>query len=187
MGFPVCYSELLLPRVLIQFLSLLALLRRLLSFLLCLAGLPDLLENSSPSSSPDYYTPASSWPEGLYFTPSSSASSALLREVLPVLRLSEIQSPPESCAVCLYDFEPHDEARRLPSCCHVFHRGCIDRWLGYGHHTCPLCRTSLVPDEVADAVNQGLWAASGFSDFEGDFSQYDLHHFSSPLLIEDSF
>ncbi|KAK4769199.1 hypothetical protein SAY86_027349 [Trapa natans] len=154
----------------------------ILSFLIRLAGLPHLLENS-PSSSLDYYSQASSLPEGLYFTPSFSTSAALLREVLPVVRLSEIQSPPESCIVCLYVFEPQDEARLLTSCCHVFHRGCLDCWIGYGNSTCPLCRTSLVPD----TVNQDLWGASGFSDFEDDFAHFDLHHINSPLLIDDSF
>ncbi|PKI55834.1 hypothetical protein CRG98_023776 [Punica granatum] len=166
MGFPVCYSELLLPKLLLHFLSLFTLLRRLISSLLRLAGLPDFLD--SPSSSDSDFSP--SFPDGPYlFPPSSSDGSgsgslslslslsqshslpaALLREVLPIVVLSELPSPPESCAVCLYEFEPQHEARRLPNCCHVFHRCCLDRWIGYGHRTCPLCRTSLVPDDFAE-------------------------------------
>ncbi|CAI9779274.1 unnamed protein product [Fraxinus pennsylvanica] len=46
------------------------------------------------------------------------------------------------CAVCLCRFEEGDEIREL-RCDHLFHRVCLDRWIGYGHMTCPLCRNNL--------------------------------------------
>ncbi|XP_022862154.1 E3 ubiquitin-protein ligase RHA2B-like [Olea europaea var. sylvestris] len=46
------------------------------------------------------------------------------------------------CAVCLCKIEEGDEIREL-RCDHLFHRVCLDRWLGYGHMTCPLCRNIL--------------------------------------------
>ncbi|CAA3015735.1 E3 ubiquitin- ligase RHA2B-like [Olea europaea subsp. europaea] len=46
------------------------------------------------------------------------------------------------CAVCLCKIEVGDEIREL-RCDHLFHRVCLDRWLGYGHMTCPLCRENL--------------------------------------------
>ncbi|GKC71237.1 zinc finger, RING/FYVE/PHD-type containing protein [Tanacetum coccineum] len=48
------------------------------------------------------------------------------------------------CAVCLNEFRDHEALRLLPECSHVFHRECIDEWLGL-HVTCPVCRASLVP------------------------------------------
>ncbi|KAK4796142.1 hypothetical protein SAY86_028468 [Trapa natans] len=187
MGFPACYSELLLPKIFLHFLSLLVLIRRLVSSLLRLAGVPDFLDDCPSSSA---FDSSSSWADGVYFSPTTPeegchSSAAALREILPVVRLSEMPASPESCSVCLYEFEPHHEARRLPNCCHVFHRCCLDRWIGYGQRTCPLCRTSLVPDDVAETVNQGLWgASSGDSDFYDDLTHYDLH-LNYPLPIAD--
>ncbi|XP_059650546.1 uncharacterized protein LOC132296351 [Cornus florida] len=48
------------------------------------------------------------------------------------------------CAVCLCKIEEGDEIREL-RCVHLFHRVCLDRWVGFGHMTCPLCRGSLRP------------------------------------------
>ncbi|XP_059644918.1 putative RING-H2 finger protein ATL12 [Cornus florida] len=46
------------------------------------------------------------------------------------------------CAVCLCKIEEGDEIREL-RCEHLFHRVCLDRWVGYRHITCPMCRDSL--------------------------------------------
>ncbi|KAL9149036.1 hypothetical protein ABFS82_12G083800 [Erythranthe guttata] len=51
-------------------------------------------------------------------------------------------SESDECAVCLCRIEEGDEVREL-RCEHLFHRACLDRWLGYGHMTCPLCRNNL--------------------------------------------
>ncbi|KAL2542753.1 brassinosteroid-responsive RING-H2 [Abeliophyllum distichum] len=54
------------------------------------------------------------------------------------------------CAVCLCRIDEGDEVREL-RCNHLYHRVCLDRWLGYGHRTCPLCRNNLKPPRlVAD-------------------------------------
>ncbi|CAI9785330.1 unnamed protein product [Fraxinus pennsylvanica] len=52
------------------------------------------------------------------------------------------------CAVCLCGIDDGDETREL-SCNHLFHRVCLDRWLGYGHVTCPLCRNNVKPHRLA--------------------------------------
>ncbi|KAL9669744.1 hypothetical protein QQ045_007293 [Rhodiola kirilowii] len=44
------------------------------------------------------------------------------------------------CVVCLSEFKDGDFARLLPICGHAFHPECID------HDTCPVCRTTLVPE-----------------------------------------
>ncbi|KAF3448596.1 hypothetical protein FNV43_RR09309 [Rhamnella rubrinervis] len=99
-----------------------------------------------------------------------SMSALLIREILPVVKFSELVDPPESCAVCLYEFEGQDEIRRLTNCRHIFHRGCLDRWMGYDQRTCPLCRTPFIPEDMQGAFNERLWAATGIPDFYGEYS-----------------
>ncbi|XP_010068769.2 RING-H2 finger protein ATL46 [Eucalyptus grandis] len=48
--------------------------------------------------------------------------------------------PPAECAVCLCEVRAGEEVRELKCCDHVFHRACLDQWLGYKNVTCPLCR-----------------------------------------------
>ncbi|KAL3731549.1 hypothetical protein ACJRO7_028434 [Eucalyptus globulus] len=47
---------------------------------------------------------------------------------------------PTECAVCLCQVGAGEEVRELKCCDHVFHRACLDQWLGYKNVTCPLCR-----------------------------------------------
>ncbi|TYH98856.1 hypothetical protein ES332_A11G026000v1 [Gossypium tomentosum] len=48
-----------------------------------------------------------------------------------------------SSSVGFKDFEAEDEIWRLMSCQRIFHRSCLDRWMGYNQKTCPLCRLSF--------------------------------------------
>ncbi|KAL2546553.1 E3 ubiquitin-protein ligase [Forsythia ovata] len=57
------------------------------------------------------------------------------------------------CAVCLCKIDDGDEIREL-SCNHLFHRVCLDRWLGYGHVTCPLCRNNVKPPRLTVDCHQ---------------------------------
>ena len=108
----------------------------------------------------------------------ASISATLIREMLPATRFGDVLAEsgaeagrvPESCAVCLYEFEEHDEIRRLRNCPHIFHRSCVDRWIDHDRKTCPLCRTSLIPDELQEAFNQSLWAASGIPEFYSEYA-----------------
>ncbi|MBA0785626.1 hypothetical protein Gotri_025690, partial [Gossypium trilobum] len=43
--------------------------------------------------------------------------------------------------------------------------------MGYDQKTCPLCRTSFVPDDMQQTFNERLWAASGIPEIFGDYSQ----------------
>ncbi|KAE8660724.1 E3 ubiquitin-protein ligase ATL4 [Hibiscus syriacus] len=71
---------------------------------------------------------------------------------LPLFTLSSItrrsnnDSKTGDCAVCLSKFEPEDQLRLLPFCCHAFHAHCIDTWLSW-NQTCPLCRSPLFASE----------------------------------------
>lgn len=55
---------------------------------------------------------------------------------------SDHSSATSECAVCLCRIDDGEEIRRL-RCSHVFHRVCLDRWIGHGQWTCPLCRNHL--------------------------------------------
>ena len=48
---------------------------------------------------------------------------------------------PETCAVCLCEFEEGEQIRTLP-CFHKYHACCIDRWLTQKSQ-CPVCRADV--------------------------------------------
>ncbi|XWS34746.1 hypothetical protein CRYUN_Cryun21dG0064000 [Craigia yunnanensis] len=47
-------------------------------------------------------------------------------------------------APSLYRVEEGEEIGEL-RCGHVFHRFCLETWVGYSNLTCPLCRGPLAP------------------------------------------
>ncbi|XP_010544553.1 PREDICTED: E3 ubiquitin-protein ligase ATL4 [Tarenaya hassleriana] len=86
---------------------------------------------------------------GRRVSPGITASSVL--DSLPIFKFSAVTRRSSSaisgdCAVCLSKFEPHDQLRLLPLCCHAFHADCIDTWL-VSNQTCPLCRSPLFAAE----------------------------------------
>ncbi|GMN31991.1 hypothetical protein TIFTF001_003490 [Ficus carica] len=170
MGFPVGYTEMFLPKLFIHTLSLLGFLRKFISVLFSFVGLQDFLEPDSSSVGAG----AGGWsdsPATTRIPEFNSVSSVLIRELLPVAKFSELVEAPESCAVCLYEFESEDEIRRLTNCCHIFHRACLDRWImGYDQKTCPLCRTPFLRDDLQGDLNERFWAASGIPEFYAEYS-----------------
>ncbi|GAA0143964.1 hypothetical protein LIER_04526 [Lithospermum erythrorhizon] len=71
------------------------------------------------------------------------------------------------CSVCLNEIEEGDEVRQL-SCDHVFHRECIDRWIGYGNVTCPLCRSCVkMPHRVLffPELHQQMFLHSNYNNY----------------------
>ncbi|KAL9231001.1 hypothetical protein vseg_006279 [Gypsophila vaccaria] len=168
MGFPAGYTDVLLPKLLINALSLLSYLRQFVLAFLGVFGLSGLVEpglgpGPDPSARPG---PGPARPE--------SAAAALIREMLPAERVAG-GGAGGCCAVCLYDYEDGEEVRRMRNCQHVFHSGCVDRWIDHDRKTCPLCRKPLVPKELEDDFNDKLWAASGIPDFYSDYS--NITHF----------
>lgn len=65
---------------------------------------------------------------------------------LPVSRYTRKLGVVE-CVVCLCDIDEGEEIRVL-SCKHLFHKACLDRWLGFGRGTCPMCRDCVLPSET---------------------------------------
>ncbi|KAM0030088.1 putative transcription factor C2H2 family [Helianthus debilis subsp. tardiflorus] len=140
MGFPVCYTQLFIPTFILHILTLLGFIHNLFSTIFHFIR----LQHDSPS---------------------------LREQQLPVVNFSElVDPPPDKCIVCLYEFEATDEIRVLSNCKHVFHKCCIDKWMGHGHKTCPLCRLPFVTKGLKDSFDERLRTASGIEDYYGDSS-----------------
>ncbi|GAQ84913.1 Zinc finger RING-type domain containing protein [Klebsormidium nitens] len=73
------------------------------------------------------------------------------------------------CPICLIEFEAKDSLRKLPECSHYFHQACVDEWFKR-NHTCPLCRTSLLPSEPSSAEATPPDAASSQAQTESAVS-----------------
>ncbi|XP_073029072.1 E3 ubiquitin-protein ligase ATL4-like [Primulina eburnea] len=90
------------------------------------------------------------------------APSSSVLDSLPLFTFSSVTGnlTGGDCAVCLSKFEPHDQLRLLPLCCHAFHAACIDTWI-LSNQTCPLCRSTVLPsdadvlDKILSSENRG--------------------------------
>jgi RING-H2 zinc finger protein RHA1 len=197
MGFPVGYSEMLLPRVLLQVLLILGHLHRFLLWAFHAVGLGDLIDlgcNYPPPPSSAPTTAAAQEHQHQHQGRDDVAAplqhrrpdfrsvpAVLVDEALPVVRFDELAGTAcgdGDCAVCLSGIGGGDEVRRLSNCRHAFHRACLDRWMAHDQRTCPLCRAPLIPG-AADP-----WAA-GVAPWP-DAGDYDMSYPSSlpstPLL-----
>ncbi|KAH7538326.1 hypothetical protein FEM48_Zijuj03G0187700 [Ziziphus jujuba var. spinosa] len=80
------------------------------------------------------------------------------------------------CIVCMNCIKRNHEVRMLCNCSHVFHKECIDGWIGEGKRTCPLCRSKLLlhgeeeDDHKNDQVGFGgdLWRMEEMLSLFGD-------------------
>lgn len=86
-------------------------------------------------------------PRGL--DPSTIQSIPLINYKKPI---KETTSGGE-CAVCLTEFQPEEQLRKIPICSHLFHIDCIDIWL-QNNPNCPLCRTSISAQNWLIPVDQ---------------------------------
>ncbi|KAL5220362.1 hypothetical protein ABZP36_025075 [Zizania latifolia] len=55
------------------------------------------------------------------------------------------------CAICLGAMQEGDVVRVLPSCGHVFHVACVDKWLA-SSSSCPVCRAGVEPPPLPTAA-----------------------------------
>jgi len=195
MGFPMGYSELVLPKQLLHLLLLLGYIRRFLLWAFDAVGLGDLLDlgddhqallqdhhhhHHGDAQRPDHHGALPHQAAMLlqqHRRPEFRAVPAMvIEEVLPVVRFDELEARVgEDCAVCLSGIGGGDEVRRLSNCRHAFHRACLDRWMAHDQRTCPLCRAPLIPDEMAGA----LWAAAAGVP---DASDFDFSYFGATPL-----
>jgi hypothetical protein len=83
-------------------------------------------------------------------------------DTLPVFLYGTIRGLKDGadCAVCLSEFSEEDHLRLLPNCKHAFHVDCIDTWL-LSNSTCPLCRHSLLLEEVLSSSSSSSSRLAG--------------------------
>ncbi|KAJ8479844.1 hypothetical protein OPV22_023571 [Ensete ventricosum] len=77
------------------------------------------------------------------------AAAQAVREGLRVSTYGKLVGEQEdaaaTCAVCLSEVGLRERVWELRNCRHVFHHGCLDRWLDHDEHlSCPLCREPLL-------------------------------------------
>ncbi|CAK9156597.1 unnamed protein product [Ilex paraguariensis] len=152
MAFPSGHPDFVFPNLLLQVLKLLGFIQKLISIIFF------------PTFGLSYFREPDTTIPSVCTSELHSVSAVLIRELLPVVKFSDLIYPPESCSVCLHKFCGSDEIRQLINCKHIFHRSCLDRWMDHNQTTCPLCRTSFIPDDMQEAFNERLWAASEVSD-----------------------
>ncbi|KAL6899479.1 hypothetical protein ACP4OV_006137 [Aristida adscensionis] len=198
MGFPVGYSEMLLPRALLQALLLLGHLHRCLLWAFHAVGLGDLIDlgaNYYPPPPPAAEerrggdAPAAAALQQHRRPEFPGARAVSLDEALPVVRFDELAEEARGggdCAVCLGGIAGADEVRRLGNCRHAFHRGCLDRWMAHDQRTCPLCRAPLVSGDLWPSAAAEPWpwadAASSASDYDMSYASL-LPAASTPTLL----
>ncbi|KAF8032621.1 hypothetical protein BT93_D1519 [Corymbia citriodora subsp. variegata] len=141
---------------------LLSLLRRVLSWVFKLryrATAESLCSRSAPSS--------------------SCASSEIAGDGLPLATYGDavarrLRVTCDTCAVCFSPLVEGDEVRVLRNCCHLYHRECLDRWVGCdpdhgrdrpddhgsNHRRCPLCRAPLWAPPSRTLKRAGAGAAA---------------------------
>ncbi|OEL29054.1 hypothetical protein BAE44_0009927 [Dichanthelium oligosanthes] len=197
MGFPVGYSEMLLPRVLLQVLLLLGHLHRFILWAFHAVGLGDLIDlgcNNYPLPAADAVTEqtehhgrdAAAAPLQHRRPEFRSVPAVLIEEALPVVRFEELAGTAcgdGDCAVCLSGIGAGDEVRWLSNCRHAFHRGCLDRWMAHDQRTCPLCRAPLIPGAAAAAADPWAAATAPWADAADYDMSYPSFLPSTPLLM----
>ncbi|KAL9251284.1 putative E3 ubiquitin-protein ligase XERICO [Drosera capensis] len=83
-----------------------------------------------------------------YNVPETNLYMEEFRYRTPRLRFKELSDAGQDdldhdCRVCLTRFESESEVTSLP-CRHVYHKECVEKWIGHWNITCPLCRTPMM-------------------------------------------
>lgn len=61
----------------------------------------------------------------------------------------------EECRICLCALEEDEDVRMLPTCGHLFHAPCAERWLSTSKDTCPLCgQQEAIQEKVVQAFGR---------------------------------
>ncbi|KAE8735822.1 putative Ribosomal protein L34e superfamily protein [Hibiscus syriacus] len=95
-------------------------------------------------------------------------------EAMPRIKVKE---SPGECSICLDEFQADEEDREMP-CKHVFHSGCIEKWLQI-HGSCPVCRYFMPSAETAESGG----GAGGPEGLEGGENINGLEVFQSVLAL----
>lgn len=75
-------------------------------------------------------------------------------EAMPVVAYGSCSSRlgEDACSICLGEYDEGAEVRELPECRHLFHKGCVDRWLLTRSSFCPICRARAVDRAVEPKI-----------------------------------
>lgn len=157
MGFLLNSEGLMIPKSLLLLLIIIDLIYFSITILLFYLGLYPSYDRPQPPSWEDIQLVFDITP------PKSNQASPpfMIKSQLPVLNFATIKQRRWSsmedgdhddkektmCIVCLGSLEGEDEVRELGNCIHVFHKECLDKWVDIGHHTCPMCRSLLLPSK----------------------------------------
>ncbi|CEP09995.1 hypothetical protein [Parasitella parasitica] len=71
--------------------------------------------------------------------------SVVSKLTVKIFKLDEKEQEPDSCAICLEDYQSGNELRLLP-CNHQFHTLCVDAWLTTQKKLCPICKRDITAD-----------------------------------------
>ncbi|XP_026390386.1 RING-H2 finger protein ATL51-like [Papaver somniferum] len=52
----------------------------------------------------------------------------------------KVEEEDSICSICMDRLETSDKIRELSRCSHVFHKGCLDKWIDRHRFSCPYCR-----------------------------------------------
>ncbi|KAJ2491177.1 hypothetical protein IWW37_002528 [Coemansia sp. RSA 2050] len=77
--------------------------------------------------------------QGAHAPPPASQES-ILKLPKRLITAEELQRSAD-CGICMEEYKPEEYAVELP-CKHVYHKDCIDHWLGM-NGTCPICRAAI--------------------------------------------
>ncbi|KAE8694449.1 putative Ribosomal protein L34e superfamily protein [Hibiscus syriacus] len=111
--------------------------------------------------------------------PGAAPASKASIEAMPKIKVKESG---RDCSICLEEFGVDEEAREMP-CKHVFHSGCIQKWLQI-HGSCPICRFLMPADTVETGGGDGGRRSSEDAEVTGlEFLHMLLSFASQTILI----
>ncbi|XXG76268.1 hypothetical protein AAC387_Pa08g0651 [Persea americana] len=154
MGFPQISYAIFLPKPIEDLLDIWAHVKHILRLALFYLGL------FNPTDfSPSWEDHSGRASAGVHsYESSSPITPELVKKSLPVVDFTDDDDVESICAVCFSRLQMGHEIRELWNCSHVFHVGCLDKWVDQGHMTCPVCKSTLLAEEGGEKEGRkGSW------------------------------
>ncbi|ORX40390.1 hypothetical protein BCR36DRAFT_407579 [Piromyces finnis] len=109
-------------------------------------------------------------------------------EALPIKVFSmekKKENDPETCAVCIDDFQDGDKLRVLP-CRHEYHVECIDLWLTTRKSFCPICKRCINDDDADENTPLLGGSSSTNNSYSTDGQSLSSLHSNNHIIDIDS-
>ncbi|KAJ2460881.1 hypothetical protein GGF42_000559 [Coemansia sp. RSA 2424] len=103
--------------------------------------------------------------QGVHAPPPASQEAILKLPKRPVT--SEELQRNLDCGICMEEYKPEEYAVELP-CKHVYHKDCIDHWLGM-NGTCPICRAAIEAKPEGASSSTAPRPSHAHSDLPGSY------------------